>query len=237
MKYIIAPIQHYLLFTYPAIAVFVFYLLPFTSFSQKRDTIYIFDQQFYSGDTIRLAEVSVFGKEHYFGDAEAQKRYLLLRSRVKRVYPYAKMAADRLYTMERTMDTMQNKRQKKVYVKRTQRYIEDHFTDELKKLSRSQGRILIKLIHRQTGKTAYELVKDLRNGWNAYWYNKTAWLYDLSLKKGYDPMNVEEDYWIEEIILRAINSGELEYQTPALLYNFSDLVEQRQKRLQKQLAN
>ena len=202
MKYIIAPIQHYLLFTYPAITVFVFYFLPFTSFSQKRDTIYIFDQQFYSGDTIRLAEVSVFGKEHYFGDAEAQKRYLLLRSRVKRVYPYAKMAAD-----------------------------------ELKKLSRSQGRILIKLIHRQTGKTAYELVKDLRNGWNAYWYNKTAWLYDLSLKKGYDPMNVEEDYWIEEIILRAINSGELEYQTPALLYNFSDLVEQRQKRLQKQLAN
>jgi len=146
MKYIIAPIQHYLLFTYPAITVFVFYFLPFTSFSQKRDTIYIFDQQFYSGDTIRLAEVSVFGKEHYFGDAEAQKRYLLLRSRVKRVYPYAKMAADRLYTMERTMDTMQNKRQKKVYVKRTQRYIEDHFTDELKKLSRSQGRILIKLI-------------------------------------------------------------------------------------------
>ena len=188
MKYIIVPIQHYLLFTYPAIIVFVFYFLPLTSFSQKRDTIYIFDQQFYSGDTIRLAEVSVFGKEHYFGDAEAQKRYLLLRSRVKRVYPYAKMAADRLYTMERTMDTMQNKRQKKVYVKRTQRYIEDHFTDELKKLSRSQGRILIKLIHRQTGKTAYELVKDLRNGWNAYWYNKTAWLYDLSLKKGYDPI-------------------------------------------------
>ena len=50
-------------------------------------------------------------------------------------------------------------------------------------------------------------------------------------------MNVEEDYWIEEIILRAINSGELEYQTPALLYNFSDLVEQRRKRLQKQLPN
>ena len=237
MKYIIASIPHDLLFTYTAISVFVLYFLPFTTFSQKRDTIYIFDQQFYSGDTIRLAEVSVFGKEHYFGDAEAQKRYLLLRSRVKRVYPYAKMAADRLYTMEHTMDTMQNKRQKKVYVKRTQRYIEDHFTDELKKLSRSQGRILIKLIHRQTGKTAYELVKDLRNGWNAYWYNKTAWLYDLSLKKGYDPMNVEEDYWIEEIILRAINSGELEYQTPALLYNFSDLVEQRKKRLQKQLAN
>ena len=142
-----------------------------------------------------------------------------------------KMAADRLYTMERTMDTMQNKQQRKVYVKRTQRYIEDHFTDELKKLSRSQGRILIKLIHRQTGRTAYDLVKELRNGWNAYWYNKTAWLYDLSLKKGYDPMNIEEDYWIEEIVLRAISKGELEDQTPALQYNFSELTEHRRKRL------
>ena len=217
MKNIITYIKRYLL-------PFIAYLLPLTSYL-------LFAQDFHEGDTIYLPEVNLFGKERSFGDADAQKRYLLLKSRVKRVYPYAKMAADRLYTMERTMDTMQNKQQRKVYVKRTQRYIEDHFTDELKKLSRSQGRILIKLIHRQTGRTAYDLVKELRNGWNAYWYNKTAWLYDLSLKKGYDPMNIEEDYWIEEIILRAISNGELEDQTPALQYNFSELTEHRRKRL------
>ena len=68
-------------------------------------------QDFHEGDTIYLPEVNLFGKERSFGDADAQKRYLLLKSRVKRVYPYAKMAADRLYTMERTMDTMQNKQQ------------------------------------------------------------------------------------------------------------------------------
>jgi len=184
-----------------------------------------------------LEEVLFFGNQPFFRDEAQRRKYELLRYRVKKVYPYAKMAADKLYSIERTLDSLPSHRQKKKYTKQIQEETEARFTDELKKLSRSQGRILIKLIHRQTGKTAYELVKDLRNGWNAYWYNKTAWLYDLSLKKGYDPMNVEEDYWIEEIILRAINSGELEYQTPALLYNFSDLVEQRQKRLQKQLAN
>ncbi|WP_456063045.1 DUF4294 domain-containing protein [Capnocytophaga leadbetteri] len=199
--------------------------------AQTRDTLFIFDKKFYAGDTIQLTEINLFGKERSFADLEAQKRYLLLRSRVKRVYPYAKMAADRLSAMQHTMDTMQNNRQKRVYVKRTQHYIEEHFTDELKKLSRSQGRILIKLIHRQTGRTAYNLVKELRNGWNAYWYNKTAWLYDLSLKKEYDPHNVEEDYWIEEIILRAINRGELEPQVPALRFNFSELTEERKKRL------
>ena len=211
---------------------FYLLLLPFTLvIAQPRDTLFVFDKEFYTGDTIRLTEVNLFGKERSFSDLEAQKRYLLLQRRVKKVYPYAKMAADRLSVMQHTMDTMQRTRQKKVYVKRTQRYIEEHFTDELKKLSRSQGRILIKLIHRQTGRTAYNLVKELRNGWNAYWYNKTAWLYDLSLKKEYDPHNVEEDYWIEEIILRAINRGELEPQVPALRFNFTELTEERKKRL------
>lgn len=199
--------------------------------AQHRDTIYIGDMQFLAGDTIHLSEVNLFGKERSFGDLEAKKRYLILRSRVKKVYPYAKMAADRLYTMERTMDTMQNKRQKKVYVKRTQEYIESHFTDELKKLSRSQGRILVKLIHRQTGDTVYDLVKNLRNSWSAFWYNKTAWFYDISLKKGYHPDEIEEDYWIEEILLRAINNGELEPQTPALQFNFTDLTKKREERL------
>jgi len=211
---------------------FYLLLLPFTLvIAQPRDTLFVFDKEFYTGDTIRLTEVNLFGKERSFSDLEAQKRYLLLQRRVKKVYPYAKMAADRLSVMQHTMDTMQRACQKKVYVKRTQRYIEEHFTDELKKLSRSQGRILIKLIHRQTGRTAYNLVKELRNGWNAYWYNKTAWLYDLSLKKEYDPHNVEEDYWIEEIILRAINRGELEPQVPALRFNFTELTEERKKRL------
>ena len=181
-------------------------------------------------DTIRLSEVLVFSKERKFVSEEARKQYLLLRSRVKKVYPYAKLAADRLHIMEQTMDTMRSKRNKKIYTKRMQKYIEDRFTDELKKLSRSQGRILVKLIHRQTGKTAYQLVKDLRNGWNAFMYNSTAWLYDISLKTEYNPTENTEDFLIEEILLRAFANDELEAQAPAFEINFSKIIEERRRR-------
>ncbi|ATA67948.1 hypothetical protein CGC48_04475 [Capnocytophaga cynodegmi] len=180
-------------------------------------------------DTIRLPEVVVFGKERKFINEEARKQYLILRNRVKKVYPYAKLAADRLEIMQQTMDTMRNKRAKKLYTKRMQKYIEDRFTDELKKLSRSQGRILVKLIHRQTGKTAFQLVKDLRNGWSAFMYNSTAWLYDISLKTEYNPTENNEDLLIEEILLRAFANDELEYQAPAFEIDFGKILDERRK--------
>lgn len=180
-------------------------------------------------DTIRLPEVVVFGKERKFISEEARKQYLILRNRVKKVYPYAKLAADRLEIMQQTMDTMRNKRAKKLYTKRMQKYIEDRFTDELKKLSRSQGRILVKLIHRQTGKTAFQLVKDLRNGWSAFMYNSTAWLYDISLKTEYNPTENNEDLLMEEILLRAFANDELEYQAPAFEIDFGKILDERRK--------
>ena len=143
------------------------------------------------------------------------KKYELLKYRVKKVYPYAKLAADKLYQIERTLDTLPNNRQKKRYTKKVQEEAEARFTDELKKLSRSQGKILIKLIYRQTGDSAYDLVKNLRSGWRAFWYNNTAWFYDLSLKSVYNPLEVEEDFWIEDILQRAFSRKELEVQEPA----------------------
>ena len=134
---------------------------------------------------------------------------------MKKVYPYAKLAADKLYQIERTLDTLPNNRQKKRYTKKVQEEAEARFTDELKKLSRSQGKILIKLIYRQTGDSAYDLVKNLRSGWRAFWYNNTAWFYDLSLKSVYNPLEVEEDFWIEDILQRAFSRKELEVQEPA----------------------
>ncbi|MFK8268493.1 DUF4294 domain-containing protein [Capnocytophaga cynodegmi] len=196
--------------------------------SAQTDTLHQ-DSNFQFIDTIRLPEVVVFGKERKFISEEARKQYLILRNRVKKVYPYAKLAADRLEIMQQTMDTMRNKRAKKLYTKRMQKYIEDRFTDELKKLSRSQGRILVKLIHRQTGRTAFQLVKDLRNGWSAFMYNSTAWLYDISLKTEYNPTENNEDLLIEEILLRAFANDELEYQAPAFEIDFGKILDERRK--------
>ena len=120
---------------------------------------------------------------------------------------------------------MEKKRDRKQYAKVIQRYIEGEFSDELKKLTRTEGQILIKLIHRQTNRTTFELIKELRSGWRAFWFNNTASLFDLSLKKEYDPMHVKEDYLIEDILQRNFQSGRLERQKDALDLDFFELTD------------
>ena len=94
---------------------------------------------------------------------------------------------------------------------------------ELKKLSRSQGRILIKLVHRQTGTTTHDLVKELRNGWRAFIYQTTASLFDLTLKDTFDPKANREDFMIEDILQRANSDNIIELDPTALTYNLDSL--------------
>lgn len=171
---------------------------------------------------IVLDEVVVF-KPLRFKDYEALKRYAILRNRTYKVYPYAKLAADRLEVLNNRLQTIENKRARKRYLKRLEKFIYQEFEEELKKLSRSQGRILIKLVHRQTGNTTHSLVKDLRNGWRAFIYQTTASLFKLSLKDEYNPEEVYEDYLIEDILQRAFAAELLEEQPTALDFDLNAL--------------
>ena len=200
------------------ISLFLFFTIQFIGYSQDIDTLSL-----NNSDIIPLEEVFVFGKEPIFKTEEDRNRYLILKYRVKKVYPYAKLAAEELQRINKVLDTLPNNRQKKKYTKKIQEETENKFSQELKKLSRSQGRILIKLIYRQTGASAFNLVKELRSGWRAFWYNNTAWFYDLSLKSIYEPMQVEEDFWIEDILQRAFSNGQLEPQSPAFPIDYRAL--------------
>ena len=151
------------------------------------------------------------------------RNYVILRNRTLRVYPYAKLAADRLDTLTSRLEGIEKKRQKKIYLKRIEKFIYDEFEEELKKLSRSQGRILIKLVHRQTGATTHELIKKLRNGWKAMIYQTTASFFKLSLKDIYDPETIYEDFLIEDILQRAYGDGIIELDPTALSYDLDSL--------------
>ena len=109
-----------------------------------------------------LEEVLFFGNQPFFRDEAQRRKYELLRYRVKKVYPYAKMAADKLYSIERTLDSLPSHRQKKKYTKQIQEETEARFTDELKKLSRSSssstGRRAIRLM---TWSSTYAVVGGL----------------------------------------------------------------------------
>ena len=92
---------------------------------------------------------------------------------------------------------------KKRYAKIIEKYLEGEFSEELKKLTRKEGQILVKLIYRETGITPHALVKTYRNGLRATVYQFTAKLFDIDLKTEFNPSEVQEDMWIEDILFRS----------------------------------
>ena len=160
-------------------------------------------------DTIQLEEIIV-SKEKL--DPEARKQFLILQNRVYRTYPYAKLASERLTLLNKGMERLSTNKEKKRYFKIVESYLNNEFEEKLKKLSRSQGRILVKLIHRQTGTTTYELVKTLKSGWKAFWSNTAASMFDINLKTEFAPYQSNEDFLIETILTRAFESGRLQNQ-------------------------
>lgn len=169
--------------------------------------------------SVELDEVLVLPNLN-FKDRDARVRYIILRRKTLKVYPYAKLAAERLEALQKRLDELERKRDKKRYSKIIQKYIEDEFSAELKKLTKTEGQILVKLIHRQTGKTTFDLIKELRSGWRAFWFNNTASLFDISLKKEFSPIDEQEDYLIEDILQRAFQNEQLERQRPAFDIDF-----------------
>lgn len=184
-------------------------------------------------DTIQLEEI-VVSKEKL--DPDAKKQFLILQNRVYKTYPYAKLASERLTNLNRGMARLSTNKEKKKYFKIVEDYLNNEFEAKLKKLSRSQGRILVKLIHRQTGSTTYELVKTLKSGWKAFWSNTAASMFDINLKSEYAPYTVNEDFLIETILQRAFESGRLVNQPPSNpvdIDNLNDFWENKAEELKK----
>lgn len=195
---------------------------PVTDTTQVEIEYYVIEGDTIPRSSIDLNEVIVF-KRLKFDNKEDRRRYLILRRKTRKVFPYAKLAAERLTTLNERLEAIKSKSGKKKYTKVIHKYLEGEFSAELKKLSRTEGQILIKLIHRQTGETTFELVKRLRSGWRAFWYNTTASAFDISMKREFDPVNVEEDYLIEDILQRSFQSGILEKQPSVLDFEFLEL--------------
>lgn len=186
--------------------------------------------------SIDLQETFVFGKLK-FDSYDDKLRYYILRRKTHKVYPYAKLAAERLVELNDSLKEIKKPRKRKKYTKKVQKYIEGEFSEELKKLTRTEGQILVKLIYRQTGTTAFNLVKELRNGWRAFWYNTTAKMFKISIKEEFHPDSIEEDYLIEDILQRAFSTGKLDRQESVLDYNFADLSNKWKKPLKNPSKN
>lgn len=145
--------------------------------------------------------------------AMSLRDYQKLRYNVLKVYPYAKKASLELNLIEKEIEVAKNNRQRKKTIKAREKELKTELEEELKKLTRTQGRILIKLIDRETGETSYQLIKDLRGSVRAFFWQKAARFIGSNLKDEYDPEG--DDVVIESIVL-SIERGHLNYQN---LYN------------------
>jgi hypothetical protein len=176
--------------------------------------------------TINLNEFSLLPK-HKFKSREDIRYYLWFRRKVFKVYPFAQLASQKLDSLNISLGKMPSKRKRRKYTRLVQNYVEVEFTDQIKKMTTTEGRVLIKLIHRQTGNTVFQNIKTLRSGWKAFWYNTTANVFKLSLKTTYHPASDNEDFLIEDILQRAFQDDVLKPQASKLLFDFAEIIAEK----------
>ena len=174
-----------------------------------QEKVIIADFEVVDHDTIffsDLPEVEILD----FKSKDERNTYFILKKRVLKVYPYAMVAKTKLNEIKLALDTIPKRRKKKRYTKEVTKWVKEEYSDRLKKLTMTEGRILVKLIYRETNTTSYEIVKSYRGRFNAFFWQTMARLWDNNLKVKYDPVNIREDMLIEHILIQAKLEGVLE---------------------------
>jgi hypothetical protein len=176
-----------------------------------RDTIPVF----YLDEVVLLPRL-------YFSKSADWYRYAVLRKKVKKVYPFAKMAGEDLEKFNARIARM-TPRQRRHYRKVVERYIRKVIEPQLRELTASEGRVLVRLVYRQTGMSIYDLLKEYKSGLSAFWWQRMAKMYKIDLKEIYDPVNRKEDFWMEDILIRAFRDGLLEPSPPKVKVDYYGL--------------
>lgn len=148
---------------------------------------------------VYLPEVDIDLMNRYYQINETRQGRRLVNN-VRKVYPYAKIAGELLQTYDTLLATVSNPSERSNLMRMAEDDLTEQYTEELKKLTFSQGLILIRLIDRETGDTSYQVVQELRGKFRAFFYQGFARLWGYDLKSEYDPHNNPEDDQIETIV-------------------------------------
>ena len=127
------------------------------------------------------------------------RRYRRLVDAVIKVYPIAKIAQDKLRTMERELAHLPTRKEQREYIRKVYDEIKAEYTPVLKRMTRTQGKVLLKLIDRETEYTAYEVLREFRGGFIAGFWQGVSKIFGQDLKSEYDRMG--EDHIIEQIVV------------------------------------
>ena len=161
--------------------------------------------QLYEGDTmavVNLREVFIYPQVKFKNKREQAKYNKLVRD-VKRTLPYAKMVYDTLIETYEYMETLPNDNARQAHLKRMEKELFAQYKPELKKLSFSQGKLLIKLIDRECNQSSYNLLKAYLGSFRAGFWNFFAGMFGASLKSEYDPKG--KDAMTERVVVLVEN--------------------------------
>lgn len=164
---------------------------------KRRRTVYKIGYQVEGTDTLSVYLLRRFTIKGNSKTQEEIDAYKNLMRWVRKALPYAKLAAFRLKLMEDNLNLLTTKKAKKKYIKECEKAIKEQFMDDLKNLYVEEGKILLKLIHRETGFTTFDIMKNYGGTFDTIFYQAMAKTYKADMKVTYDPVI---DYQIEEII-------------------------------------
>ena len=159
-------------------------------------------------DSIKYVEMSniyVYGPLVFKNDKQRRAYDKLVRN-VKRTLPLAKQVNHIVVKTYDEMQDMSTDKERKRHIKEVEKQLKADYTPKMKKLSLSQGKLLIKLVYRETNSSSYELVKVFLGSTKASFYQAFAWMFGASLKKVYDPEG--EDKMTERVV-RMVEAGQL----------------------------
>ena len=141
-------------------------------------------------------------------NAEYVRKWNRTKFYVKSVYDYSVISSAMLSAFEDTLSTISKQRDKNKYLKKANKLLKKEFGEEIKDMSITRGTYLMKLIYRNTGLTAYDIIKKYRGSGTAFWFQALCTISGQDLKKEYDPDN--EDFLINKAV-RLIESGDMTY--------------------------
>jgi hypothetical protein len=189
-----------------------------------RDTTHRFKVYTYEGKTFMTGELATIqitdrppSNQELRRGQRRLARFTRLRYNVHKVYPYAAKVADIMSQVQDTLDALPNEQARKEYLKNTEKSLFGAYEGDIRRMTRSQGKVLVKLVHRQTGASTYALIKDNKSGASAFFWQSIGLIFGINLKTAFEPGEEEEDAMIDYIVQDLERGG---YNIAHKQYNF-----------------
>ena len=173
------------------------------------------------GETVVVMDEIMLYNKPKFNNQLDRNFYYFLNKKLNRVYPLFLTALEQYRDIQADLDSLDSSG-KRQYIRERQNALADQYEAQLRDLTTTEGQVFAKLMNRATGKTVYEIIRELRGGWSAFWWNVKGKAADIELKKEYSPRLYRDDLYLESLLQSNWNVGRLQPYEGYQDYNYKE---------------